>query len=134
MSKTRSFKRHLNPQKVWLANKVAKEKLKIARQVVLERAKKDVVFAADVLKAVGDALPKEIKEACEASVNSASIAEADKMMVESLINSVREDKRKQLDDDAMTHSIVQKEEPKAEKLPVVEAFDKYPKDSKVKGW
>jgi hypothetical protein len=68
MSKLRSFKRHLNPQKVWLANQVAEEKIKIARQVVLERAKKDAAFAADVLKAVGDALPKEIKEACEASV------------------------------------------------------------------
>ena len=68
MSKTRSFKRHLNPQKVWLANQVAEEKIKIARQVVLERAKKDAAFAADVLKAVGDGLPKEIKEACEASV------------------------------------------------------------------
>jgi len=68
MSKLRSFKRHLNPSKVWLANQVAEEKIKIARQVVLERAQKDAAFAADVLKAVGDALPKEIKEACEASV------------------------------------------------------------------
>ena len=68
MSKLRSFKRHLNPSKVWLANQVAEEKIKIARQVVLERAQKDAAFAADVLKAVGDALPKELKEACEASV------------------------------------------------------------------
>ena len=68
MSKLRSFRRHLNPAKVWLANQVAEEKIKIARQVVLERAKKDAAFANDVLKAVGDALPKEIKEACEASV------------------------------------------------------------------
>ena len=70
MSKTRSFKRHLNPAKVWLANQVAEEKIKIARQVVLERAKKDAAFAADVLKAVGEGLPKEIKEACEESVKS----------------------------------------------------------------
>lgn len=68
MSNLRSFQRHLNPQKVWFANQVSEEKLKIARQVVMERAKKDAAFAADVLKAVGDALPKEIKEACEASV------------------------------------------------------------------
>jgi hypothetical protein len=68
MSKLRSFKRHLNPSKVWLANQVAEEKIKIARQVVLERAKKDAEFAADVLKAVGENLPKEIKEACEESV------------------------------------------------------------------
>lgn len=68
MSSLRSFKRHLNPSKVWLAQQVAEEKIKIARQVVLERAQKDAAFAADVLKAVGDALPKEIKEACEKSV------------------------------------------------------------------
>jgi hypothetical protein len=73
MSKTRSFKRHLNPQKVWLANQVAEEKIKIARQVVLERAKKDAAFAADVLKAVGENLPKEIKEACEASVATSKV-------------------------------------------------------------
>lgn len=68
MSKLRSFKRHLDPKKVWLAQQVAEEKIKIARQVVLDRAKKDAEFAAEVLKAVGDNLPKEIKEACEASV------------------------------------------------------------------
>jgi hypothetical protein len=68
MSKLSSFRRHLKPEKVWLANQVAEEKIKIARQVVLERAKKDAEFAADVLKAVGENLPKEIKEACEASV------------------------------------------------------------------
>jgi 23S rRNA maturation-related 3'-5' exoribonuclease YhaM len=80
MSKTRSFKRHLNPAKVWLANQVAEEKIKIARQVVLERAKKDAAFAADVLKAVGDALPKEIKEACEESVKQKDIK--DRLMEE----------------------------------------------------
>lgn len=73
MSKLRSFKRHLDPKKVWLANQVAEEKIKIARQVVLERAKKDAEFAADVLKAVGDALPKEIREACEESVKQKDI-------------------------------------------------------------
>ena len=74
MSKLRSFQRHLNPSKVWLANQVAEEKIKIARQVVLERAKKDAAFAADVHKAVGDALPKEIKEACEESVKTSQSA------------------------------------------------------------
>jgi hypothetical protein len=34
----------------------------------------------------------------------------------------------------ITEKLVQKEGPKTEKLPVFEAFDKYPKDSKVKGW
>jgi hypothetical protein len=70
MSSLRSFKRHLDPKKVWLAQQVAIEKVKIARQVVAERAKKDAAFAAEVLKAVGDNLPKEIKEACEEGIKS----------------------------------------------------------------
>lgn len=71
MSKLRSFKRHLDPAKVWLANHVAADRIKNARQVVLERAKKDAVFAAEVLRALGDNLPKEVKEACEESVAAA---------------------------------------------------------------
>ena len=73
MSKLKSFSRKLNPQKVWFANQVAEERLKVARQVVLERAQKDAEFAADVLKAVGENLPKEIKEACEKSVEDDKI-------------------------------------------------------------
>jgi hypothetical protein len=93
MSKLSGFKRKLDPKKVWLAQQVAAEKIKIARQVVIEQAKKDAQFAADVLKAVGDNLPKEIKDACEESVreacekavNSASIADADKFIVDALM-------------------------------------------------
>lgn len=70
MSSLRSLRRNLNPKKVWLAKQVAEEKIKIARQVVAEQAKKDAQFAADVLKAVGDSLPKEIKEACEESIKA----------------------------------------------------------------
>ena len=70
MSSLRSFKRRLDPNKVWLAQQVAIEKVKIARQFVVEHAKKDAAFAADVLKAVGNNLPKEIKKACEESVKS----------------------------------------------------------------
>jgi hypothetical protein len=153
MSKTRSFKRHLNPQKVWLANQVAEEKIKIARQVVLDRAKKDAAFAADVLKAVGDGLPKEIKEACEVSV-AAGVPDATEPVVgggltanmvavqadgggEILVHETelpdypRDGDEPPLD---ITEKLVQEEGPKAEKLPVFEAFDKYPKDSKIKGW
>ena len=70
MSNSRSLRRKLDPKKVWLAQQVAEEKIKIARQVVIERAKKDAAFAAEVLKAVGDNLPKEIREACEESVKA----------------------------------------------------------------
>ncbi len=75
MSKLSGFRRKLDPKKVWLANQVAEEKIKIARQVVIEQAKKDAQFAADVLKAVGENLPKEIKEACEASVKEKTLTE-----------------------------------------------------------
>src|ERR1035437_5651935 len=93
MSKTRSFKRHLNPQKVWLANQVAEEKIKIARQVVLDRAKKDAAFAADVLKAVGDGLPKEIKEACEVSV-AAGVPDATEPVVGGGLTANRSEERR----------------------------------------
>ena len=182
MSKTRSFKRHLNPAKVWLANQVAEEKIKIARQVVLERAQKDAAFAADVLKAVGDALPKEIKEACEASVagvpqgaSDVNLNVTDKELQEAANKAVEEDLKPIVGGDLtyqmvpvqtdgggeilvhetelpdyprdgdeppldITEKLVQMDGPKPEKttaepnLPVFEAFDKYPKDSKVKGW
>lgn len=70
MSKLRSFKRHLDPAKVWLANHVAEDRIKVARQAVMERAKKDAEFAAEVLRVMGDSLPKEVKEACEESVKA----------------------------------------------------------------
>jgi len=75
MSKLRSYKRHLNPSKVWFAASVAEEKIKIARQVVLDRVKKDVEFASDVLKAVGENLPKEIREACETTIDASKVDE-----------------------------------------------------------
>jgi hypothetical protein len=86
MSNLRSFQRHLKPDKVWFANQVSEKKLKVARQVILDRAKKDAEFAADVLKAVGDALPKEIKEACEISV--ANFKNPDVMSNESELDKV----------------------------------------------
>ena len=58
----------MDPSKVWLANHVAEDRIKNARQAVMERAKKDAEFAAEVLRVMGDSLPKEVKEACEASV------------------------------------------------------------------
>lgn len=82
MSSLSSFKRKLDPKKVWLAKQVAEEKVKIARQVVAEQAKKDAQFAADVLKAVGDSLPKEIKEACEESVKADAQEKAKQRLME----------------------------------------------------
>jgi hypothetical protein len=71
MSALTSFKRNLKPNKVYLAQKVAEKKIEFARNIVLDRAKRDAEFAADVLKAVGDNLPTEVKDACEKSVSDA---------------------------------------------------------------
>lgn len=68
MSSLRSFRRKLNPLKVQLAEQVAYERIKVARQVVKDRCEKDAEFARDVLKAVGEALPQEIKETCEKTI------------------------------------------------------------------
>lgn len=65
MSSLSGLRRRLNPQKVYLAAKVADKKIELAKQVVLERAQKDAEFASDVLKAVGENLPSNIKDACE---------------------------------------------------------------------
>src|ERR1039458_6098846 len=155
MSNLRSFQRHLKPDKVWFSNQVAEEKLKIARQVILDTAKNDAVFAADVLKAVGDALPKEIKEACEKSVKN-SLNPEDTIHGKKI---TREEALSGLDlivagdltptmvpvqTDGGGKTLVHETElldyptdgpNSAEpKLPVFEAFDTYPKDSKVKGW
>jgi hypothetical protein len=73
MSSLSSFKRRLNPKRVYLAGKVAEEKLRLAKKVVLERVQKDSELAAEVLNVVGDGLPPELKAACEKSVLSANI-------------------------------------------------------------
>lgn len=68
MSKLRSAARKLDRYRVMLAQETERQRIEVAKKVVKERAEKDLEFAHDVLKAVGDNLPKEIKEACEATV------------------------------------------------------------------
>ncbi len=77
MSSLRSFRRKLDPYRVAMAKEVEQKRIELARQVVLERAKKDAEFAADVLKAVGENLPKEIKEACEETIKNQPIVGGD---------------------------------------------------------
>ena len=68
MSNLRSAARKLDRYRVMLAKETERQRIEVAKKVVKERAEKDLEFAQDVLKAVGDNLPKEIKEACEATV------------------------------------------------------------------
>ena len=70
MSSLTSYKRRLKPNKVYVAEKLAAQKIEFARQVVLDRAQRDAEFAADVLKAVEN-LPPEFKVACEKSISDA---------------------------------------------------------------
>ena len=53
---------------MWIAQETQKQKIALAKKMVEERCKKDAEFAADVLKAVGENLPKEIREAAEATI------------------------------------------------------------------
>jgi hypothetical protein len=68
MGNLRSTKRKLSERHVWLAQETERQKILLARKMVEERCKKDAEFAADVLKAVGENLPKEISEAAEKTV------------------------------------------------------------------
>ena len=68
MGNSRSAKRNLSARHVWIAQETQKQKIALAKKMVEERCKKDAEFAADVLKAVGENLPKEIREAAEATI------------------------------------------------------------------
>lgn len=70
MGAARSLRRKLNAEKVWVAQEVAQKRTEIVKMFVEERVKQDAEFAADVLKAVGDALPENIKKAAEETVKN----------------------------------------------------------------
>lgn len=68
MSSLSSSKRKLNAKSVWIAQEVQRKKLEIAKQFVEEKVRTDAEFAKDVLTAVGDNLPPELKKAAEETV------------------------------------------------------------------
>jgi predicted transcriptional regulator len=72
MSKLRNLKRKLQPDKVRIAEQVQYERVQFARNMVKERCEKDAEFAKDVLKALGENLPREIKETCEKTISEDS--------------------------------------------------------------
>lgn len=87
MSTLGRFRKKLKLDKVWMAEQVAYERVALARQVVKERCEKDAEFAKDVLKAVGESLPQEIKEVAEATIakdqakeNQAKMEEAKRLV------------------------------------------------------
>jgi len=65
MGNLRSAKRKLKQDKIWIAEETQYQRNVVARKVVAERAAKDAEFAADLIKAVGENLPEEIKKSAE---------------------------------------------------------------------
>lgn len=68
MSKQRSASRKLDKYRVMLAKETERNIIELYKKAVKERAEKDSEFAQDVLKALGDNLPVEIKETCQATI------------------------------------------------------------------
>ena len=70
MGTFRSLRRKLNAEKVWVAQKVAEKRNEIVKAFVEERVKEDAEFAQDVLNAVGENLPENIKKAAEETIKN----------------------------------------------------------------
>lgn len=70
MGTLRTLSRKLKQENVWFAKKISKERNEILKSLVEERVKTDYEFAQDVLKAVGNDLPENIKKAAEETVKN----------------------------------------------------------------
>lgn len=70
MGNLNSARRKLNAKSVNFAQQVEKKKLDLAKEFVKERVQKDAEFARDVLKAVGDLLPEDIKKLAQATIKN----------------------------------------------------------------
>lgn len=70
MGTFRSLRRKLNAEKVFIAEQVAQKRTEIVKAFVEERVKKDAEFAQDVLNAVGENLPENIKKAAEETIKN----------------------------------------------------------------
>jgi len=65
MSILRSARRKLRTDKVLFAKQVQYERNELMKKAVVDRLKTDVEFAKDVVRAVGDDLPANIREAAD---------------------------------------------------------------------
>lgn len=73
MGKLRKLKRNLRIDKVQLAEQTKFEQIKLVKEMCVKRATEDAGFAKEILDAVGDVLPPEVKKAAEESVAKASL-------------------------------------------------------------
>lgn len=66
----RSLRKKLNAEKVWVAQEVAARRKEIVKEFVEARVKEDAEFAQDVLNAVKEGLPENIKQAAEETLKN----------------------------------------------------------------
>ena len=67
----RKAKRHLQQDKVWMAEEVQHRRIKKIQEVLSERVKKDANLAKEMLDAIGKVLPPELRKDAEESVAKA---------------------------------------------------------------
>lgn len=70
MGNSRSIRKHLNHRKIWIAQQFQKKQIEKEKQIVAERVKTDVEFAKDVIKAVSDNLPDDIRKSAEKTIET----------------------------------------------------------------
>lgn len=75
MGNSRSIRKHLNHRKIWIAQQFQKKQIEKEKQIVAERVKTDVEFAKDVIKAVGDNLPDDIRKSAEKTIEMKRLAD-----------------------------------------------------------
>ena len=71
MGKLRKLARGLQEKALYVAREKQHQRIKFIQTMVAEKAAKDPEFAKDLLAAVGNNLPKKIKEIAQNSIDNA---------------------------------------------------------------
>ena len=79
MSKLKSLGRKLKPNRVDYAIKVHDKRRELAHNLIRERAAKDKEFAQDIINAVGDGLPSDIREIADKTIAGVSEVSDEKL-------------------------------------------------------
>lgn len=64
----RKFKRGLQSDKVYVAEKTQQEKIKLVKNMVSDRIQKDANFAKELIDTIGEVLPPEMKKEAEEKI------------------------------------------------------------------
>jgi hypothetical protein len=68
MGNMRKFKRGLQSDKVYVAEKTQQEKMKLVKKMVSDRIQKDANFAKELIDTIGEVLPPEMKKEAEEKI------------------------------------------------------------------